>query len=53
LSNNDESLPFLVDKLQEDEISGEGGIEDKIFHLSKVPSVVKILEDFDIEQNPN
>ena len=53
LSNNDESLPFLVDKLQEDEISGEGGIEDKIFHLSKVPSVVKVLEDFDIEQNPN
>lgn len=53
LSNNDESLPYLVDKLQEDETSGEGSVEDKIFHLSKVPSVVKVLEDFDIQQYPN
>ena len=53
LSNNDESLPYLVDKLQEDEASGEGSVEDKIFHLSKVPSVVKVLEDFDIQQYPN
>ena len=53
LSNNDESLPYLVDKLQEDETSGEGSVEDKIFHFSKVPSVVKVLEDFDIQQYPN
>ena len=53
LSNNDESLPLLVEKVQDDETSETVNVEDKIFHLSKVPSVVKVLEDYDIKQYPN
>lgn len=53
LSNNDESLPLLVEKVQDDETSEAVNVEDKIFHLSKVPSVVKVLEDYDIKQYPN
>jgi len=52
LSNSDNSLPFLVDKLQNEE-ENANAIEDKIFHLSKAPSVVKVLEEFDVSQYPN
>ncbi len=52
LSNSDNSLPFLVDKLQNEE-ENVNAIEDKIFHLSKAPSVVKVLEEFDVSQYPN
>jgi hypothetical protein len=44
---------LLVEKVQDDETSETVNVEDKIFHLSKVPSVVKVLEDYDIKQYPN
>ncbi|MBR6907043.1 hypothetical protein IKN40_00645 [bacterium] len=53
LSDSDESLPLLVNKKQNGEVDGENRIENKIFYLSKIPSVVKVLEDFDIAQFPN
>ena len=53
LSDSDESLPLIVNKKQNGEVDEENSIENKIFYLSKIPSVVKVLEDFDIEQFPN
>ncbi len=53
LSNNDESLPYLIDKVSNSEGEEGKNVEDKIFHLSKIPSVVKVLEDYDFEQYPN
>jgi len=49
LSNTDETLPELihVDEKQ------ENALDDKIFPLSKTPSVVKAIENFDFENNPN
>jgi hypothetical protein len=31
----------------------ENALDDKIFPLSKTPSVVKAIENFDFENNPN
>jgi hypothetical protein len=28
-------------------------VGNKIFHLSKIPSVVKVIASFDIKENPN
>jgi hypothetical protein len=53
LSNNDESLPHLINKVSNSESLEEKNVEDKIFHLSKIPSVVKVLEDYNFEQYPN
>lgn len=53
LSNNDESLPYLINKASNSESMEEKNVEDKIFHLSKIPSVVKVLEDYNFEQYPN
>ena len=53
LSNNDDSLPNFLDLTTENNDTAISSVEDKIFHLSKIPSVVKVIESFDIKENPN
>jgi hypothetical protein len=53
LSNNDGSLPNFLDLATENDEMAISSVEDKIFHLSKIPSVVKVIEGFDIKENPN
>jgi hypothetical protein len=52
LSDNDESLPNLLN-LELEENNSTYNWEEKIFQLSKTPSVLKVVEDFDITLNPN
>lgn len=52
LSDNDESLSNLLD-IEWEENSFTLNEDEKIFQLSKTPSVLKVVEDFDININPN
>jgi hypothetical protein len=42
-----------LDLTTENNDTAISSVEDKIFHLSKIPSVVKVIESFDIKENPN
>ena len=51
LTNNDTTVPKLLENVDDDIVFSKE--EEKIFHLSKIQSVLKAVESFDINVLPN